>query len=70
MSVQMAYHHKFAGILVCFSDEKAAHEIMKTGNPKEQWQLGRRVQGYANDKWNAVCEDVVRTGNMAKVNIV
>lgn len=58
------------GILVYFGDMKTAQEIMETGNPFDQWKFGRRVQGYANDRWNAVCQDVVRTGNMAKVDSV
>lgn len=61
---------QMAGILVYFNDLKTAKEIMECGNPYDQWQCGRRVQGYASDKWNAVCQDVVRRGNMAKVDNV
>ena len=58
------------GILVYFGDLKTAQEIMKIDKPSDQCKLGRRVQGYANDKWNAACQDVVRRGNMAKVDNV
>lgn len=49
-----------------FHDWDIAEEIMRTSNPKEQKALGRKVRGFVDAKWKAVCRQVVFDGNYAK----
>jgi len=49
-----------------FEDEATLEEIMDTDDPKEQKRLGRLVEGFDEDRWNAVAVDIVVKGNLAK----
>lgn len=49
-----------------FKDEEALEAIMETDDPYEQKKLGRAVQGFDEDCWNAVAIDFVVEGNKAK----
>lgn len=40
--------------------------IMKSTSPKEQKALGRNVYNFNEARWDAVCKDFVREGNVAK----
>jgi len=40
---------------------------MAAKRPQHQKELGRKVEGYDEQKWNSLCKDVVKKGNMAKV---
>ncbi|PPD54341.1 MAG: GTP cyclohydrolase [Methylotenera sp.] len=51
---------------VFFGDHETAYDIMKSTNPKEQKSLGRRVEGFNAEAWNAVAQDFVYIGNEAK----
>jgi len=49
-----------------FDDKESFVKIMNTSSPNQQKSLGRNVQGFDKDKWNAVCRPLVTVGNMAK----
>ena len=49
-----------------FGDIDAANKILHSTNPKEQKQLGRSVRNFNVDRWDAVAQSVVYTGNMEK----
>jgi len=55
---------------VTFHDNETAKEVMAAKRPVHQKKLGRRVQNYDQDGWNAVCKDVVKRGNLAKVCVI
>lgn len=57
-------------IAVTFRDYETANEVMAAKRPAHQKDLGRRVRNYDKDEWNAVCKDVVRKGNIAKVCVI
>ena len=52
---------------VAFKDYETAAEVMAAKRPSHQKQLGRQVRNYDEDQWNAVCKDIVKKGNIAKV---
>jgi len=37
-----------------FGDEEIANEILKTSNPKDAKDLGRKVKGYSDEEWAKV----------------
>ena len=41
---------------------------MNTSDPRRQKSLGRSVRNYDDIKWKAVCQQVVKDGNYAKVS--
>jgi ribA/ribD-fused uncharacterized protein len=45
-----------------FSDEASAEAILATRHPKEQKTLGRKVQGFALEAWQAKRESIVYVG--------
>ena len=47
-------------------DEASLQKIMKTKSPKMMKAYGRRVAGFNAEAWDAVKEEVVYRGNMAK----
>ncbi|MFT3685786.1 MAG: NADAR family protein [Phycisphaerales bacterium] len=49
-----------------FGDTDAAKDILRSRNPREQKEIGRRVRKFDADTWNSVCRGVVYTGNLAK----
>jgi ribA/ribD-fused uncharacterized protein len=51
---------------VLFRDRRAAAAILETDNPKSQKKLGRLVQRFALEKWEANCRKIVHDGNVAK----
>lgn len=51
---------------VCFGDMPIAWEILEAETPREQKALGRRVQGFTDQSWNAVKRQVVELANVTK----
>ena len=49
-----------------FDDKEAAVEIMAVSDPRKQKQLGRKVQNFDDDTWNAHRERIVEDGNWYK----
>ena len=49
-----------------FGDKEAHAAIMASTVPKEQKAIGRKVQNFDLDRWNAVARDIVFRANMAK----
>ena len=49
-----------------FGDTKREQVILEAVSPYLQKKLGRQVENFDEDKWNAVCKDVVRRGTVAK----
>lgn len=49
-----------------FHDYDIAEQIMSSKNPREQKALGRKVDGFDKDHWEAYCRDIVYDGNVAK----
>lgn len=49
-----------------FCDSETAEEIMNTSDPKEIKALGRKVKNFDVNVWNAVADDIVFHGNVAK----
>jgi ribA/ribD-fused uncharacterized protein len=45
---------------------KLSHLILATDHPREVKQLGREIEGFDVDRWNAVARQGVFRGNMAK----
>lgn len=49
-----------------FNDEGAYKEIMKTNDPSEQKAIGRTVNNFNKEAWDAVSRGYVYNGNIAK----
>ena len=49
-----------------FGDSKIEKEIMNSDSPSHQQKLGKRVSGFAEDKWAAERTNIVFRGNLAK----
>lgn len=49
-----------------FGDNETAEEIMATTDPKEIKALGRKVKNFDKDAWDAVADEIVFRGNVAK----
>ena len=49
-----------------FSDTDTLVKIMAATSPKEQKRLGREVQGFDKEKWDAQAREIVYRGNYAK----
>ncbi len=54
------------GKAALFDDRDTAEKIMRTSDPREHKRLGRLVRGFKQDVWDAKCEELVYTVNMAK----
>ena len=52
---------------VLFSDADMAARIMACHSPRDQKALGRKVKNFDQDVWKSKCRDIVKRGNMAKV---
>jgi len=57
-------------IAVTFKDYEMANEVLAAKRPAHQKKLGRKVRNYDQDEWNAVCKEVVKRGNIAKVCVI
>jgi len=57
----MMYHKA-----LLFSDPTMASRILHTPNPKTQQALGRKVQGFDKQKWDAEKSGIVEEGNWWK----
>jgi ribA/ribD-fused uncharacterized protein len=55
-----------AGKARLFSDAATLERILATDDPKEAKALGRQVQGYREEAWDAVRFELVTLGNVAK----
>ena len=53
--------------LVFFGDHEIAEEILGAKTQPHQKKLGREVRNFDEKRWNDVCCDIVKKGNMAKV---
>ena len=51
---------------VFFDDEKTAAKIIKTASPGQQKKLGRRVEGYSEERWKRVRVKTMEEGCIAK----
>ena len=49
-----------------FGDDETYKKILAVSDPKEVKALGRKVKGFDEKIWNSRCDDIVRTGNLAK----
>jgi ribA/ribD-fused uncharacterized protein len=49
-----------------FGDEACAKRIMAAAHPRDQKKLGREVNGFDGEKWDAVREDIVYEIVLAK----
>lgn len=49
-----------------FGDRETALKIMQAGHPREQKKLGRKVKGFDETTWHAVCRDIMFRANWAK----
>lgn len=49
-----------------FGDFLTAAQIMETSSPREQKALGRKVNGFVPEQWNAIARDVVYRANAVK----
>jgi ribA/ribD-fused uncharacterized protein len=50
----------------CFNDADAHRKIMILKDPQQQKAMGRQIQNFDADKWNAIAKDVVYKANLAK----
>ena len=57
----------FCFYAVTFGDDEIAREVLDASHPGKQKSLGRGVRNFNEKKWNSVCREIVRRGNMAKV---
>jgi len=58
--------YMMAGKARLFGDEETLAEILAAQTPKEHKALGRKVRGYDDARWKAVCQEIVYRGNLAK----
>jgi ribA/ribD-fused uncharacterized protein len=49
-----------------FGDMARLGKIFASRSPREQKALGRKVEPFDAEKWDAVCREVVYRGNLAK----
>jgi ribA/ribD-fused uncharacterized protein len=61
-----AEQYMMAAKAACFKDFRALSSIMAAKDPYEQKMLGKGVQGFDKERWNAVAKEVVYRGNKAK----
>ena len=55
-------------ITVLFGDLEIAEQILKATSPKVQKSMGRRVKNFDEQIWKGRCIDIVKSGNLAKVD--
>ena len=51
-----------------FGDHETAQRILRSRVPQEQKKLGRNVDKFDDEIWSAICMDIAKRGNLAKVN--
>lgn len=51
---------------ILFGDEEVSNAIMRSFNPKEHKELGRKVRNFKQDVWEKHCKKYVYDGNYAK----
>jgi ribA/ribD-fused uncharacterized protein len=61
-----AEHFMMAEKARLFGDEERRREIMAAGHPNQAKSLGRLVEGYRDEVWEAERFDIVVRGNTAK----
>lgn len=61
-----AEQYMMAQKALLFGDVDIYNQILSTDNPKQQKALGRKVRNFDPKKWDIVCKDIVKQGNMAK----
>lgn len=49
------------------NDTEIAEVIMALNDPREIRQSGKEVKNFSQQLWDDCCEDIVETGNIAKV---
>jgi ribA/ribD-fused uncharacterized protein len=49
-----------------FGDQLVYDKIMKSGNPRDQKQFGRKVSNFIAHIWDEIARDVVFRGNLGK----
>lgn len=52
---------------VLMGDEMSAETIMALDEPQQMKKQGRFVKNFNQELWNDVRQEIVETGNMAKV---
>lgn len=61
-----AEQYMMAEKAILFGDKETHAKIMDSVSPRSQKALGRKVQGFAADRWQACARDIVYRGNWAK----
>jgi len=61
-----AEQYMMYGKAVLFEDAESARQIIATKNPSRAKQLGRRVKGFRQPKWDTAKEAIVYRGNYLK----
>lgn len=61
-----AEQYMMAKKALLFGDYDALKNIMGTDDPSEQKAYGRRVKGFDQKRWEAVCKKIVYDANYAK----
>ena len=61
-----AEQYMMAQKALTFGDHDIFNEIMKTKGPSEQKALGRKIENFNKDVWEAKCKQVVYDANYAK----
>ena len=57
----------FMFLPVLFGDSAIANKILLDNDPRRIKSLGRKVHGFTDEVWNANCLQIVKQGNIAKV---
>ncbi|PTB71899.1 DUF1768-domain-containing protein [Trichoderma longibrachiatum ATCC 18648] len=64
---QTAEHYMMYQKAMLFNDQASAHKILPKGQtPRKVKSLGRKVDNFSEETWNAKREEVVRQGNYLK----
>jgi ribA/ribD-fused uncharacterized protein len=66
VSYATAEHWMMAGKARLFNDDDGLAEILAAASPGAAKAAGRRVRGFDDATWRAVCYDIVVAGNLAK----
>jgi len=52
---------------VAMHDYNTADKVMAAKRARVQKRLGREVKNFDENRWNDICKDIVKRGNIAKV---
>jgi ribA/ribD-fused uncharacterized protein len=66
VSYATAEHWMMAGKARLFGDEEMAAKILEAGSPKQAKELGRKVTGFDDDRWDREKRDLVAEGSFQK----